>query len=450
MGNDATVLRKIQIGQLQGGVVTVRRAGAGLPGQPALRAADRSSAPTPRWTTCASAWTPTILAGLERQLVAFGLAEGGFAYLMSNGPVRRVARPARAEGLGPGGRRGHADAVRGRPGSAPVVLPLADVYTGLQTGLVDRGRHLAHRARSRCSGTPRRSTSPTCRSIYTAGALVLDKRAFERLAPADQAVDARDADERRSSELDRASRKDDEAARARAQDSTASSSSRPRRRTSARSSASPRTARTEIGRQGPVHAGSPADARGPPARLPGQGQCRRRRTLTRPARACPARAARPRARRRSRTRCSSSCSRCSSSSPSARSCCASLQRGPGLGRSADAAAGAVGRRARRGRREPRERAHHHRRGVPLPPAAASSSRVGAATALFASGDLRRARLPGRPLRAVRARGRRGRVRPRARAGWRALILPLGFALIAAALCAPRGRKLARLAARERP
>ena len=142
MGNDATVLRKLQIGQLHGGAVTVLALARVYPdsqlyGLPMLF---RSHAEV---DYVRSRMDATILAGLDKEgLVAFGLAEGGFAYVMSNGPVRRIADLRAQKVWAPEG-----DAVTRTMfevgGVAPVVLPLADVYTGLQTGLVLGRRHLA-------------------------------------------------------------------------------------------------------------------------------------------------------------------------------------------------------------------------------------------------------------------------------------------------------------------
>ena len=50
-----------------------------------------SSAPTTRSTTCASRWTrPSARASRKKGFVALAISDGGFAYLMSQKPIRRV------------------------------------------------------------------------------------------------------------------------------------------------------------------------------------------------------------------------------------------------------------------------------------------------------------------------------------------------------------------------
>ena len=90
MGNDAQVLRKIRIGQLQGGAFTAgglaeRYPGLNLYGIPLLfRSLDEVDA-------VRAALDPELAAGLERAgFVTFGFIEGGFANLLSNEPIRTV------------------------------------------------------------------------------------------------------------------------------------------------------------------------------------------------------------------------------------------------------------------------------------------------------------------------------------------------------------------------
>jgi TRAP-type transport system periplasmic protein len=211
MGNDATVLRKLQIGQLHGGMVTVLALARIYPdsqlyGLPMLF---RSHAEV---DYVRQRMDPTILAGLDRHnLVAFGLAEGGFAYLMSNGPVRRVGDLRAEKVWAPEG-----DVVTRTlfevAGIAPVVLPLADVYTGLQTGLVTAvGMSPAGAIALQWHAKTKYFTDVPV--FYTAGALVLDKRSFARLAPEDQTA-TRATLTSVFQRLDRTSRQDDDGARA--------------------------------------------------------------------------------------------------------------------------------------------------------------------------------------------------------------------------------------------
>ena len=92
MGNDAQVLRKIRIGQLQGGAFTAgglgeRYGGLNLYGIPLLfNSLDEIDA-------VRAALDPEIAAGLDRAgFATFGFIEGGFANLLSNESKTCAAR----------------------------------------------------------------------------------------------------------------------------------------------------------------------------------------------------------------------------------------------------------------------------------------------------------------------------------------------------------------------
>jgi TRAP-type C4-dicarboxylate transport system substrate-binding protein len=136
MGNDAQVLRKIRIGQLQGGAFTAgglaeRYGGLNLYGIPLLfRSLDEIDA-------VRAQFDPEIAAGLERAgFVTFGFIEGGFANLLSNEPISSVEDMRRKKVWVPEG-----DAISflamETMGLSPAVLPVTDVLTGLQTGLIE-------------------------------------------------------------------------------------------------------------------------------------------------------------------------------------------------------------------------------------------------------------------------------------------------------------------------
>jgi TRAP-type C4-dicarboxylate transport system substrate-binding protein len=136
MGNDAQVLRKIRIGQLQGGAFTAgglgERYGAlNLYGIPLLfRSLDEVDA-------VRAQFDPEIAAGLERAgFVTFGFIEGGFANLLSNEPISSVEDMRRKKVWVPEGDAISFLAMQAM-GLSPSVLPVTDVLTGLQTGLID-------------------------------------------------------------------------------------------------------------------------------------------------------------------------------------------------------------------------------------------------------------------------------------------------------------------------
>jgi TRAP-type transport system periplasmic protein len=136
MGNDAQVLRKVRIGQLQGGAFTAgglaeRYSGLNLYGIPLLfNSLDEIDA-------VRAQLDPELAAGLDRAgFVTFGFIEGGFANLLSNEPIRSVDDMRRKKVWVPEG-----DAISflamETMGLSPSVLPVTDVLTGLQTGLIE-------------------------------------------------------------------------------------------------------------------------------------------------------------------------------------------------------------------------------------------------------------------------------------------------------------------------
>jgi TRAP-type transport system periplasmic protein len=136
MGNDAQVLRKIRIGQLQGGAFTAgglaeRYPALNLYGIPLLFSSlDEVDA-------VRSALDPELAAGLEQAgFVTFGFIEGGFANLLSNEPIRGVEDMRRKKVWVPEGDNISFLAME-TMGLSPSVLPVTDVLTGLQTGLID-------------------------------------------------------------------------------------------------------------------------------------------------------------------------------------------------------------------------------------------------------------------------------------------------------------------------
>jgi TRAP-type C4-dicarboxylate transport system substrate-binding protein len=136
MGNDAQVLRKVRIGQLQGGAFTAgglgeRYAALNLYGIPLLfHSLDEVDA-------VRAQLDPELAAGLERAgFVSFGFIEGGFANLLSNDPISTVEDMRRKKVWVPEGDNISFLAME-TMGLSPAVLPVTDVLTGLQTGLID-------------------------------------------------------------------------------------------------------------------------------------------------------------------------------------------------------------------------------------------------------------------------------------------------------------------------
>ncbi len=186
MGNDSQVLRKIRIGQLQGGAFTgggiaERYAGFNLYGIPLLfRSLDEVDYVRSRLDT-------KLQAGLaDAGFVSFGLIEGGFAQLMSNEPIRRVEDMRRRKVWSPEG-----DPIGFRVLQAmnlsPVVLPPTDVLTGLQTGLLDVVAASPVLALVLQWHTKVKYVTDLPIS-YVVGIFAIDIRVFNRLSAADQVV----------------------------------------------------------------------------------------------------------------------------------------------------------------------------------------------------------------------------------------------------------------------
>ncbi len=136
MGNDNSVLRKIRVGQLHGGAIT----GGGL----SAVYADAQVYTLPfqfrnlqEVDAVRRVMDPLIIEGLHKAgYVSFGLSEGGFAYLLSNAPVKTTEDMRGLKIWIPEGDKINARMFEAL-GISPIPLPLTDVMTGLQTGLID-------------------------------------------------------------------------------------------------------------------------------------------------------------------------------------------------------------------------------------------------------------------------------------------------------------------------
>jgi TRAP-type C4-dicarboxylate transport system substrate-binding protein len=125
--------------------------------------------------------------GLEDAgFVNFGFAGGGFAILMSNTPVDELADLKGKKVWVPEG-----DSISYASMEAlslsPVTLPLTDVLTGLQTGLLDIVAMSPIGALVLQWHTKIKYITELP-LVYTMGFMAIEKRAFEKISPADQAI----------------------------------------------------------------------------------------------------------------------------------------------------------------------------------------------------------------------------------------------------------------------
>lgn len=205
MGNDKSVLRKIRVGQLQGGVLT----GGGL--VPICPECQLYSLPF-MFNSYAEAdyvrerMDPLLHSTLEKKgFVSFGVTEGGFAYLLSNQPLAQIKQLKAQRVWVPEGDRASRIAIEALSIS-PIPLPITDVLTGLQTGLIDTvgASPTAAIALQWHTQVKYLTDMPL---LYIYGMLVIQKRAFQRLSKTDQ-VTVKDVMERAFRKINKQSRLD--------------------------------------------------------------------------------------------------------------------------------------------------------------------------------------------------------------------------------------------------
>lgn len=186
MGNEKSVFRKMRVGQLQGGAFT----GGGL----SKMVPDMMLYGLPLLTRSAAEMN-YVRQQMDNQLiqrldqsgyVCFGFASGGFANLMSQQPVASVEDLKGKKVWVPEGDTISYEVMEGL-GVAPVTLPLSDVLTGLQTGLVDvvATSPLGALAFQWYTRVGYITDMPL---VYITGALVVDKRTFSHLSADDQQI----------------------------------------------------------------------------------------------------------------------------------------------------------------------------------------------------------------------------------------------------------------------
>lgn len=205
MGSDSIVLRKMRVHQLQGGALASGALAQVYPdsqiyGLPlVLRSLEEVDYVRQRMD-------PILMKGLEeRGLIAFGIGESGMGYLMSEKPIRDVEDLRDQKMWVPEG-----DVISQTfleaAGVSPIPLPFSDVYTALQTGLLEAvaSPPVAAIALQWHTRVKYLTDTPV---MYTYGMLVVNARDFRRITPGDQAI-VREVFSRATAELNRRSRVD--------------------------------------------------------------------------------------------------------------------------------------------------------------------------------------------------------------------------------------------------
>jgi TRAP-type C4-dicarboxylate transport system substrate-binding protein len=186
MGDNATVLRKIKIGQLQGSAFTGGEAGV------ITKDAEIYTMPflfrTQEEVDKVRAKVDPLLKDAVRKtgFELLGLSGGGFAYLMSTKDIKTREDLKNAKVWVPQGDE-IAELTFKTAGVTPVPLPLSDVYTSLQTSLIDTAANTESGAIAFQWHTKIKHVvdMPV---IYVVGEVLIDKKVFDALSAGDQKI----------------------------------------------------------------------------------------------------------------------------------------------------------------------------------------------------------------------------------------------------------------------
>lgn len=186
MGSDKTVLRKMRSGQLHGGAISAG-ALAHIYNGVQLYSLPFTFNNLAEVHHIRKSFDPIISQGLAKKgFQLLGLSEGGFAYLMSNKAITNAADIKGQKVWVPEG-----DLIGNEiftvAGINPIASPISNVYTGLQTGLLDTvtinpAGAIALQWHTKVSHL---SDEPL---LLIMGMLVVDKKAFKKIKAADQTI----------------------------------------------------------------------------------------------------------------------------------------------------------------------------------------------------------------------------------------------------------------------
>jgi TRAP-type C4-dicarboxylate transport system substrate-binding protein len=184
MGDDQAVLRKVRIGQLQGGAFVSGSLSQFYP--------DNQIYSLPLFFRSFKEidyvrgyFDQKIIDGFEKGgLVIFGIAEGGFAYVMSTVPIYTVEDMREQKVWIPDNDSMILEAIKAFD-ITPIPLSIADVRAGLQTGLINTVTTPPIGALALQWHTQIKYLLDEP-FLYIYGVLAVDRKVFKRLSPADQ------------------------------------------------------------------------------------------------------------------------------------------------------------------------------------------------------------------------------------------------------------------------
>ena len=187
MGDNKAVLRKIKIGQLHGGALTAGALDKAYPDNEVygllFKYRNQGEIDYVRQHI-----DPIMAQGFEKGgYVILGMAEAGFAYIMSSkAPVASVADLRKQKVWIPAGDEASAKSIAAFD-ITPVPLPLGDVLAGLQTDLVNAvaAPPIGVIALQWHTQIKYLTDMPL---LYSLGVLAINKRVFKKIKPADQKI----------------------------------------------------------------------------------------------------------------------------------------------------------------------------------------------------------------------------------------------------------------------
>lgn len=186
MGSDKSVLRKMRVGQLHGGALSAGALvsfynGVSVYGLPFLFNNYEEVRHVRPFLDA------DVKAGLEKKgMILLGISEGGFAYLMADKAIRSSDDLDSQKIWIPEGDV-ISQSVFESAGVTPISLPVSDVYTGLQTGLINTVGINPTGAIALQWHTKVKSVTDEP-LLFLMGTMVVSKRAFKKVSPADQKI----------------------------------------------------------------------------------------------------------------------------------------------------------------------------------------------------------------------------------------------------------------------